>query len=62
MSKRFPWNTVKGWTVKSLANGELVVQPNYITPPGLFTRLKMADWMLQRLTMRRSVGKDGDRG
>lgn len=60
MSKRFPWNSVKGWTVKSLANGELIVQPDYIEPPGLFTRLKLADWMLHRLCKRQQSGKSAE--
>lgn len=66
MSKRFPWNTVKGWSVSSRADGTLLVEPHYdpevikpYTPedgggPGLFTRMRLADWVLNRLCKQQS--------
>ena len=65
-SRRFPWDTVKGWKVSSLANGNMLIEPDYINPykgpeegggPGLFTRLAMADWILNRLCKRRTAVK-----
>lgn len=62
MSRRFPWNVVKGWSVSSRADGSLLIEPDYINPrrgpdegggPGLFTRLALATWCLERLTKRR---------
>jgi len=64
MNKRFPWNVVKGWSVTSRADGSLLVEPDYINPyrgpeegggPGLFTRMALADWILNRLTKRRGA-------
>lgn len=59
---KFPWNIVKGFSVKSLANGNLLIEPDYINPwkgeeegggPGLFTRMELADWCQRRLSKRR---------
>jgi hypothetical protein len=67
----FPWNVVKGWKVSSLANGNLLVEPDYIHPykgaeegggPGLFTRLALADWLLHRMTKRRRILNNLDEG
>lgn len=61
MSHRFPWNRVQGFTVKSLANGALLIEPTYTHPnrdpeefggPGLFTRLALAKWCEKRLAKR----------
>ena len=58
---RFPWDTVKGWSVTSRADGTMLIEPDYIHPykgpdegggPGLFTRMKLADWCLNRLCKR----------
>lgn len=65
MGKRFPWNVVKGWKVSSLAGGKMLVEPDYIEPwrgeeegggPGLFTRLRIALWISERLVKRRTGG------
>jgi hypothetical protein len=67
MGNRFPWDTVKGWKVSSLANGNLLIEPDYIHPykgpeegggPGLFTRMALADWCLNRLCKRRVNSRD----
>jgi hypothetical protein len=69
MSKpSFPWDTVKGWSVTSRADGTLLIEPDYIEPhdpekgggPGVFTRLKLADWILNRLTKRRTHQPKGN--
>jgi hypothetical protein len=55
---RFPWNLVKGWKVYSTANGHIVIEPDYINPwkgpelgggPGMFTRMRLALWVSDRL-------------
>ena len=64
MSKpRFPWDTVKGWSVSSRADGTLLIEPDYIDKydpengggPGLMTRLALATWYLDRLCKRASA-------
>ncbi|RPI19659.1 MAG: hypothetical protein EHM65_01215 [Acidobacteriales bacterium] len=58
---KFPWNIVKGWEVSSLANGEILIKPNYIPKPyeagcapvGVFTRMRLALWVSDRLMKRR---------
>lgn len=60
---RFPWDTVKSWKVSSLANGHLLIEPDYIHPyrgpkegggPGIFTRMALANWCLHRISKRRT--------
>jgi len=66
----FPWDVVKGWSVTSRADGSLLIEPDYINPyrgpeegggPGMFTRMALADWCLQRLTKRRSAKQHGEK-
>lgn len=61
MAARWPWNAVRGFKVESLANGNMLVTPDWINAwkgpeegggPGLFTRLRMALWIEQRLLKR----------
>lgn len=73
VSKRWPWNCVRSFRVSSLANGNLLVEPQYdpekIRPyterdgggPGLFTRMALAEWAEKRLT-KRKAGRRGRRG
>lgn len=71
---RFPWKLVRGFKVKSCADGTLRVEPDYINPwkgpeegggPGLFTRMALATWVEHRLQKRRTststaaTGQDG---
>lgn len=59
----FPWDVVKGWSVTSRVDGSMLVEPDYINPykgpeegggPGIMTRMALADWILNRLTKRRT--------
>ncbi len=68
MSKRFPWNVVKGWSVTSRADGSLLIEPDYINPyrgpvegggPGILTLMALATWCLERLTKRRAKSGQG---
>jgi hypothetical protein len=60
---RFPWGIVRGFKVVSLANGHLLIEPDYIpapieegcTPVGVFTRIRLALWVSDRLVKRRST-------
>lgn len=61
MADRFPWNVVRGFKVQSLANGNLLVEPDYIEPyrgpeegggPGLFTRMRLAAWCFKHISKR----------
>ena len=62
---RFPWTIIRGWNVSSLANGNILIEPDYIQPPiedgcapvGLFTRLRLALWVSDRLVKRRAAGQ-----
>lgn len=66
---KFPWNVVRGWKVSSLANGHILIEPDYIgepmepgcSPVGLFTRLRLAIWIGDRLAKRRTVTVAGSR-
>jgi hypothetical protein len=59
---KFPWTIVRGWTVESLADGTIRVTPDYIPQPiepgcapvGVFTRIRLALWISDRLQKRRS--------
>jgi hypothetical protein len=59
---KFPWNIVKGWSVSSLANGHILIEPDYIPAPyeegcspiGVFTRIRLALWVSDRLVKRRT--------
>lgn len=64
VSIRFPWNRVKSFTVKSLANGSLLIEPTYTNPnrdpeefggPSLFTRMALAKWCEKRLAKRETM-------
>lgn len=63
---RFPWNIVRGWEVSSLSNGDIRIKPDYIPKPyeegfapvGLFTRLRLALWVSDRLMKRRGLTSD----
>lgn len=63
---RFPWNIVRGWEVSSLSNGDIRIKPDYIPKPyeeglapvGVFTRMRLALWVSDRLMKRRSVTTD----
>lgn len=66
----FPWDVVKGWSVTSRADGTLLIEPDYINPyrgpeegggPGLFTRMKLADWILHRLCKRKGAHSASDK-
>jgi len=60
---KFPWNIVRGWEVSSLANGHILIEPDYIPAPyekgyapvGVFTRMRLALWVSDRLVKRRAV-------
>lgn len=61
VSDRFPWNAVKGWSVSSLANGNMLVEPQWNHKPGLLARMRMSIWLLQRLRKRgAAVQSSGD--
>lgn len=58
---RWPWNSVRGFKAESLANGNILVTPEWIDGykgtgkgggPGLFTRMRMALWIEGRLKKR----------
>ena len=58
---RWPWNVVKSFKVSSLADGNLLIEPDYHNPrisdeegggPGLFTRLSLAEWCAKKLARR----------
>jgi hypothetical protein len=65
VSVKFPWNIVKGWKVESLANGHILIEPDYIpvpieegcSPVGVFTRMRLALWVSDRLVKRRTTVK-----
>ena len=62
---KFHWNIVRGWTVESLANGHILVKPDYIpqpyeegcSPVGVFTRMRLALWIYDRLVKRKANAK-----
>lgn len=70
VSSKFPWNVVKGWSVTSRADGSLLIKPEYVKPykgseegggPGMFTRMALTGWILNRITKRRLlVRRSGD--
>ena len=55
--RRWPWNTVDGFEVESLANGHILVRPRYrrapleegCSPEGVFTRMALALFVRRRL-------------
>ncbi len=57
---RWPWSILGGFKVSSLANGNILIEPDYHskwTPeagggPGLFSRLRLALWIEGRLKKR----------
>lgn len=66
MAARWPWNRIRGFKVESLANGNMLVTPDWIKTcewpdepgvggPGLFSRLRMALWIETRLKKRASL-------
>ncbi len=51
---RFPWDTVKEFTVQSLADGRLIIEPKYVDGvPGCLTRIGLAFWCVDRLAKRK---------
>lgn len=58
---RFPWNIVKVWNVSSLASGNILIQPEYIDGriPGVFTRMRLALWVSDRIVKRRAAEPQG---
>ena len=60
MSKRFPWNIVRGWKVSSLSNGNILIEPDYIPDPieaglapiGVLDRMRLGIWVADRVTKR----------
>lgn len=61
--ERFPWNIVRGWTVSSLSDGSILIEPDYIPKPveegcapvGVLTRIRLALWISDRLMKRRTT-------
>lgn len=64
MGDRWPWNRVRGFKVESLANGNMLVTPDWIDAykgpmegggPGLMTRLEMAEWIAGKIERKRGT-------
>jgi hypothetical protein len=62
----WPWTILRGFKVSSLANGNILIEPDYVskwTPetgggPGMFERMDLAAWVHRKILARRPQGTE----